>query len=168
LTANGREGTDSLARIVFALLIVCCFAAFFITQRLKHTPTLLQEFRFAGHFSPHAPAGHNLEAISFKPANAERITVTIVDADEHTVATLFVGHAVARYKRFSLRWNGREGTADGYTTLTSPDGRALLVPNTDGSIAPAGEYHVDVTLLGQGGRVIPSTGDFTLQNAPAR
>jgi hypothetical protein len=162
LTAREREGTDPLARIVFVALILACFAAFFITQHLKHTPTVLQEFKLAGHFSPYAPAGHNQEAISFKPDRAERVTVTIEDSGEHVIATLLVDHPLLRYKRFSLRWNGREGRAHGYELARSPSGRALVVPRTEGPIAPPGEYHVEVTLLKQGNRRIPSR-NFTLE-----
>ena len=46
---DGRRGTrrtaDPLARVVFALLVLACFAAFFLTQRLKHTPTAVQRFK---------------------------------------------------------------------------------------------------------------------------
>ena len=30
---------------MFALLVLACFAAFFLTQRLKHTPTAVQRFQ---------------------------------------------------------------------------------------------------------------------------
>ena len=33
---------ERLAEIVFALLVVACFAALLVTQRLKHTPPLVQ------------------------------------------------------------------------------------------------------------------------------
>ena len=81
-------GSDPLARVVFALLVLACFAAFFLTQRLKHTPTAVQDFKLTPFFSPY-PGGHvKQEAISFKLANAEAVTVTIIDADGNTVATL--------------------------------------------------------------------------------
>ena len=87
----GRRGltrTDPLARVVFAALVLACFAAFVITQRLKHTPTAVQSFKLTPIFAP-VPAGHiKAERISFKLANAERVTVTILDSDERTVATL--------------------------------------------------------------------------------
>ena len=102
---------DRVANAVFALLVVACLAAFFITQRLKHTPTLVQRFELTPVFSP-TPSGHvKLEAISFKLANADDVTVTIVDATGGDVATLVRGHYVTRYKQFSLRWNGRRGVA---------------------------------------------------------
>ena len=100
---------DPLARVVFAALLLACLAAFVITQRLKHTPTAVQSFKLTPIFAP-VPAGHiKAERISFKLANAERVTVTILDSDERTVATLVRDRPVARYKQFSLRWNGRRG-----------------------------------------------------------
>jgi hypothetical protein len=146
---------------VFAALVIACFAAFFITQRLKHTPTAVQKFKLAGRFSPYAPAGRNQESISFKLERAEHVTVTIVNTAANVVATLLVDHPVVRYKQFSFRWNGRRGTAHGYKLLTSPHGRPILVPNTPGAVAPAGEYRVDVTLLGQG-HTVTSPHSFTL------
>lgn len=139
-------GSDPLARAVFALLVLACFAAFLITQRLKHTPTAVQEPKLAGAFSPSAAGQEKLEAISFKLANAEDVTVTIVDSAGNTVATLVTDYPAPRYKTFSLRWNGRRGTAHRYGHLLTPDGRSILVPENEGRLAPIGEYRVSVEL----------------------
>ena len=77
------------------------------------------------------------------------MTVTILDADEHTVATLVRDRPVARYKQFSLRWNGREGTARINTVAAGPDGTTIVTPLNTGAPAPAGEYHVRVYLREQ-------------------
>ena len=62
----GRD--ERLARTVFALLVVASFAAFFVTQRLKHTPTAVQRFQHSPRFAPHSPdPEHRQERISFKP-----------------------------------------------------------------------------------------------------
>ena len=37
--------SERLGRVVFALLVIACFAALLVTQRLKHTPTLVQDFK---------------------------------------------------------------------------------------------------------------------------
>jgi hypothetical protein len=118
--------TDPLARAVFALLVVACFGAFILTQRLKHTPTAVQHFQLTPFFSP-SPTGHiKEERISFKLDRAERVTVSIINTDGDEIATLVRSGAVPRYKQFKLRWNG--------TTV-------------EGKPAPAGEYRVRVTLL---------------------
>jgi hypothetical protein len=159
-----RAGTvpaDPLAKWVFAALVVACLAAFVITQRLKHTPTAVQRFDLAPIFSP-TPTGHiKAEPISFKLANAERVTVTILDSDERTVATLVRDRPVARYKQFSLRWNGREGTAYIKTVALGPDGTTIVTPVNTGVPSPAGEYHVRVYLHEQH-RAVLSPAGFTL------
>jgi hypothetical protein len=143
LTREAPAVADRLGKIVFALLVLACFAAFFVTQRLKHTPTAVQLFKLTPIFSP-TPTGHvKEERISFKLANAEEVTVTVVDAAGNTVATLAHEEPVARYKQFKLRWNGHLETI------------------ANGALAPAGEYRVHVHLLKQR-RWVYSPRSFTL------
>jgi hypothetical protein len=159
--ATEGQATDRLAQVVFALLVLACFAAFFVTQRLKHTPTAVQQFRMTPRFSP-TPSGHiKEERISFKLASADQVTVTIINAKGDLVATLVRDQPVPRYKVLSLRWNGRLGTARRYTQLQGAGGRTILLPATEGRLAPAGEYRVRVRLRG---RTLPvlSPRSFTL------
>ena len=84
-----------LARVVFAVLVVACFVAFVLTQRLKHTPTAVQSFQADEAFRPtSAPAAscrgkvprarvnasERIEYLSFKPTHAETVTAEIVDS----------------------------------------------------------------------------------------
>lgn len=139
-------GADPLARTVFAVLVLACFAAFLVTQRLKHTPTAVQHFELTPFFSPY-PSGHvRRAAISFKLAHAERVTVTMIDAAGDTVATLVRSQPVPRYKVFSLLWNGRRGVARRYLREHTPHGLTVLAPLNEGPLAPAGEYRVRVSL----------------------
>lgn len=141
---------DPLARTVFAVLVLACFAAFFITQRLKHTPTPVQDFERSPAFTPgSAIAKDRQERLSFKLAVAQEVTVSIIDSNGNTVATLIQNRALPRYKQFSLRWNGRRGTARSYEVLTSTTGHRTLVPLNTGPPAPPGEYRVRVLLRGQ-------------------
>jgi hypothetical protein len=134
---------------VFAVLVVACFAAFFVTQRLKHTPTIVQRFELSTSFSPDAKGAGALEEISFKLSHADDVTVTIVDSSGSDIATLVHEDPVVRYKQFSLRWNGRRGAARGYTVLTTRNGHAILLPANHGKLAPSGEYRVRVSLREQ-------------------
>jgi hypothetical protein len=153
---------DRPGQVVFALLVLACFAAFFITQRLKHTPTAVQQFKLTPVFSP-TPAGHiKQERISFKLAAADEVTVAIINASGDVVATLTRDYPVARYKQFSLRWNGREGSARHTVVLEGPDRVTILVPEIDGRLAPAGEYRVRVNLK-QKDRSVLSPRGFTLK-----
>ncbi len=156
-----RGGAEPLARWVFAAVVLACFVAFFVTQRLKHSPTAVQKFELLPSFSP-TPAGrHKEEQISFKLSHAERATVAVIDSRGNVVATLVRGYPVARYKQFSLRWNGRRGTARGYRTGVTESGHTYLVPANRGRLAPAGEYRVRVTLSGQSNPIL-SPRSFTL------
>ncbi|HYM45777.1 MAG TPA: hypothetical protein VES65_06395 [Solirubrobacteraceae bacterium] len=142
---------DPLARAVFALLVFACFAAFFVTQRLKHTPTAVQNFKLTPRFSPTSAGEAGEERISFKLAQADEVTVTILDSAGDTTATLVRDWPVARYKQFSLRWNGRVGAAHRYTLVhtagrSSGSGVTSVRPNNRGRLASAGEYRVWVSL----------------------
>jgi hypothetical protein len=160
-TAGDRSIGDRPGQIVFALLVLACFAAFFVTQRLKHTPTAVQSFKLTPFFSP-TPTGHiKAEKISFKLAKADEVTVTIVNAGGDVVATLVRDLAVARYKPLSLRWNGRSGAARRYTLSAGANGRAIILPATEGELAPAGVYRVRVALRKQA-RTVESQRSFTL------
>ncbi len=152
-SAGGRDlendapsGPDRLAGIVFAVLVAACFVAFFVTQRLKHTPTVVQRFQLATSFSPTAAAHDKQEQISFIVARTDRVTVAIIDSRGDVVATLVRNHPVIRYRRLSLRWNGRRGTAHRVLEQTTARGHTIYLPQNHGRIAPAGEYRVRVSL----------------------
>ncbi len=163
---GGRAGGEPRAkngpaRVVFALLVFACFAAFIVTQRLKHTPTAVQDFKLTPFFSP-TPAGHvKAEHISFKLATADSVTVTILGFGEHPVATLVRDRPVARYKQFALRWNGRLGPASSSVAVIEPGGKTIVTPLNTGQPAPAGEYRVRVYLVHQR-RTVLSPNAFTL------
>jgi hypothetical protein len=132
--------------VVFGVLVVACFAAFGVTQRLKHTPTPVQEFKMDEAFHPtrvpaaacrgRVPAGlvnssARVEYLAFKIAQADAVTVEIVDAANDRVATVVRDLPVARYKPVSLCWNGQLG------------------PTERSGLAPAGEYRLLVHLHDQ-------------------
>jgi hypothetical protein len=68
---------------------------------------------------------------------------------------------VARYKQFSLRWNGRRGMAHRYATREGSDGTTIVIPAITGEPAPTGEYRVRVSLREQHRSVLSPNG-FTL------
>jgi hypothetical protein len=145
-TASGAPSSEPVARAVFALLVAACFVAFFLTQRLKHTPTAVQRFKLTPFFSP-TPSGHVKEAhISFRLGRSDAVTVTIVNSSGGDVATLVRNRPLTRYKQFSLRWNGRTGTARGYTLIAGGEAGYTLLPATHGPLAAGGEYRVRVSL----------------------
>ena len=154
-------GVEGLARAVFVALALACIGAFFLTQHLKHSPTDVQEFKLTPFFSPY-PSGHlKEEAISFKLSHRERATVAIINTSGNVVARLVLDRALPRYKTFSLRWNGRRGTARRYEHLESANGLAILLALCPGKLAAAGEYRVEVTLQ-HAHKTVRSPSSFTL------
>ncbi len=159
----GETGqAQRLARVVFGVLVAACFAAFGVTQRLKHTPTPVQEFKMDVSFAPTrvpAAACHGrvpprlvnssgrVEYLAFKIAQADEVTVAIVDAANHDVATVVRDLPVQRYKPLSLCWNGQLG------------------PTERGGLAPAGEYRLRVHLHSQD-LTRYSTRSFRLEGRP--
>ena len=139
---------SALARLVFALLVAASFGAFFVTQRLKHTPTAVQTFKMTPFFSPTATTGrHLVERISFRIRRADRVTVTVVNSAGDDVATLGPReHPLGAYLRYSLQWTGRTDA---------------------GHRAPDGTYRVRVRLLDQG-RAVLSPRSFMLDSTPPR
>jgi hypothetical protein len=158
---ESAPGVEPLAGVVFALLVLACLLAFFLTQRLKHTPTVVQRFELTPRFAPRTAGPLAQEAISFKLARADRVTVAIEDATGDVVATLVRDYPVARYKQFSLRWNGRVGHSRRTHLTHTAAGHEILVVLSSGRLAPPGEYRVRVTLRAQA-RTVRSPRVFTL------
>jgi hypothetical protein len=121
----------------------------------------VQAFELTPFFSPTAHGHIKLEAISFKLSHSDEVTVTIEDSAGDDVATLVRDHALTRYKQFSLRWNGRRGSASRYGFISTESGRSVLVPLTRGTPAPAGVYRVRVSLRDEH-RSVQSPRTFTL------
>jgi hypothetical protein len=154
-------GPERPARIVFAALVLASFAAFFITQRLKHTPTVVQRFQLTPFFSPTPTGHHKQERISFKIKQNDEVTVTVLDASEKEVATLVRSRPLKRYTQLALLWNGREGP----NTSASEAPGLLVMSYNHGPPAPAGEYHVRVSLHHQA-RSVTSPKGFKLVLKP--
>jgi len=147
--------------MVFAVLVVGCFVAFAVTQRLKHTPTVVQNFERTLVFYPtrvaaaacrgRVPsalvgASARIEYVSFKPSQASTVTVAVVNAAGGEEARLVRDLPVERYKQVSLCWNGQRG------------------PRERGGLAPPGEYRVRVELRGRSVPVYAPEG-FSLRAA---
>src|ERR671929_235841 len=63
-----------LARHVFAVLVVGTFAAFFVAQRLKHAPSVVQAFRASPFFSPNSDGRFDRAVVSFLLKRAATVT----------------------------------------------------------------------------------------------
>jgi flagellar hook assembly protein FlgD len=139
------SGPDPLARAVFAVLVLASFAAFAVTQRLKHTPTVVQDIEMSASFRPGATSSNGVERISFKLEHPDRVTVTVVDSQGDTVRTLARSLAMPAYKLFSLYWNGHEA---------------------HGRHAPPGTYRVRIALARQKRSILTPAAFELLGGAP--
>jgi hypothetical protein len=141
--------------------VLACLGAFFLTQRLKHTPTAVQTFELTPVFSPYPGSRLKQEAISFKLKQADAVTVKVIDSEGDVVATLVRGRRLARYKQFSLRWNGRRGPARSFQLTRTASGHPVLVALPTGPLAKPGDYRVEIRLRDQR-RTIRSPRSFAL------
>jgi hypothetical protein len=134
--------------MVFGLLVVASFAAFFLAQRLKHIPTAVQDLKFDSVFYPRGGGAPRSEPISFEIERADRVTVKIIDANGETVATLLSGFKLGPYEPITRHWDGRRGS-----------------PGHPGALAPRGEYRV-VVLLAERKFEVRSPSTVQLQTGP--
>jgi len=132
------------ARVIFALLVAATFGAFFVAQRLKHTPTVLQKVRGDRVFSPNGDGRKDALEVRFRIKNSDVISVDALDEDDRIVASLIEDRRLRTGTPISVRWNGRfEG----------------------GERAPDGVYRLQVT-LGDEGRTVVVRRRYRLDTTP--
>lgn len=132
--ASTNPPAGRLGVLVFGLLVLASFAAFFLAQRLKHIPTAVQQLRFDAAFYPEGGGTPAREPISFQIERPDRVTVRVLSAKGAIVATLASDQRLAAYATYSVSWNGLRGAP-------GPEGQPA------GSPAPRGEYRVQVILV---------------------
>lgn len=135
-------GSSRLGAAVFFMLIVATFAAFFIAQRLKHTPTPVEKLIIDPAFHPSGGGVPRVEAISLELAQPGGVTVTVNKPNGQIVTTLLTA---------AKRWNAHEPLAITWNGRLN-DGR--------GALAPKGEYFVHIGL--QHEQVLRSPSPFLL------
>lgn len=122
------------ARIVFALLVVATFGAFFVAQELKSTPPLVQDVtRQSPYFSPNRDGRFDRARISFRLKRTDDVTATVIDAEGDPVRRLVDDRRLRAKQRLRLIWDGTNG-AD--------------------RIAPDGTYRIRVNLRRQGRAIV--------------
>src|SRR5437588_1276487 len=96
-----------LARGAFAVLVAVTFVGFFVVNRLKHSPSIVQRVMMTTSFSPTVGSATPLERLSFRIKQTDDVTSTIVDSHGDAVATLTHNYRLRRYTQLELGWNGR-------------------------------------------------------------
>ncbi|MBU3675338.1 MAG: hypothetical protein FGM34_09885 [Solirubrobacteraceae bacterium] len=135
-----------LSRIVFGLLVVAAAGAFFIAQRLKSAPPVVQGFRLSSTvFSPNGDGRLDRERVSFLLKRGETVDVAVVNDQGDPVRELASGLQLRAYSRSPvLTWDGRD---------------------QDGRVAPDGRYRIRITLRREG-RSIVVRESFLLDDTP--
>jgi hypothetical protein len=135
------------ARILFALLVVATAASFFVAQRLKNQPAVVQGVRFSGAFSPDGDGRRDRLAISFRVKRSQPVTAEMVDPGGQTVRTLVSDRDVKAYQRTSMVWDGK---------------------GDDGRVAPDGRYRLKVVLPDEGRSIIVQSRSVQLRTDPPK
>jgi flagellar hook assembly protein FlgD len=125
----------ALAATIFGVLVVATFGAFFLAQRLKNAPSVVQQFKLTPFFSPNRDGRFDRAYVTFKLKHDDRVTVAVVDHRGDEVRVLADDHEIAAYTPVRFAWNGRDDdgarAADGLyrVRLTLRDqGRSVIVP----------------------------------------
>lgn len=121
------------ARAIFALLVAATFGAFFVAQRLKHTPTVLQKVRGDRVFSPNSDGRKDALEVRFRIKSSDVISVDVLDAGDRIVASLVEDRRLRAQAPIAVRWDGRD---------------------EGGERSPDGVYRLQVTLRDEGRTVV--------------
>lgn len=136
-----------ISRVIFGLLVLATFTAFFVAQRLKRTEPLVYAVHMKRYVSPNDDDIRERGYLSFRTKHADRITVEVVDRARRVVRTLAEGRELpAGAHRFY--WDGRD------RSLSRRSGK----PVDDGA------YRVRI-LLARAGRVFMPDKFFVVDTA---
>jgi hypothetical protein len=128
------------AVVVFGVLVVAAFAAFFIAQRLKNAPSVVQSLQIStggpapATISPNGDGRRERAHITFRLKKADSVTVHILNADGDQVRKLYDKHLDAyTFVKPAMVWDGRDDK---------------------GQLVPDGHYRIAITLAHLGRTVI--------------
>src|SRR5689334_20073464 len=118
-----------VARVTFLILVGATFAAFFVAQRLKSGPPVIDLARTARFFSPNGDGKRDVDQISITLKSADDATVDVVSADGDRVRRLADSVPMSADRPLHLGWDGRSDS---------------------GRVVPDGDYRVRVALRAEG------------------
>jgi FlgD Ig-like domain len=138
-----------LAQVVFGVLVASAFAAFFVAQQLKTSPSVVQSFKLKYPVvSPNGDGRLDRERVTFKLKRADTVDVAVVNDQGDVVRELASGKHLEKYRQLlpSLAWDGL---------------------NENGHAVPDGVYRIRITLRGEGRSVIVPKA-FRVDRTPPR
>jgi hypothetical protein len=118
-----------LARVTFLVLVGASFSAFFVAQRLKSTPPVIEVRKITRSFSPNGDGQRDTNQVSLRLRVADDVTVDVVNLDGDRVKRLADNVAMRPNRPLRLVW---DGSADA------------------GGRAPDGQYRLRVALRDEG------------------
>ena len=133
-----------VARAVFAMLVLATFGAFFVAQRLKSEPTVLQDVEGRRVFSPNGDGRRDRLDVTFQIKSDDVVSVDVLDEDDDIVTSLVEDRPLRAQTDLRVRWDGRDAA----------DERA-----------PDGAYRLQVTLRDEG-RTLEIRRRFVLDATP--
>ena len=110
----------TLARVVFLALVAATFGAFFVAQRLKGAPPVVQ-LHGQRWFSPNGDGRKDRAELTLRVRESDTLTADLIDAAGTPVRRLVTERAIRPSSPVHVRWDGR---------------------TDDGAIAPDGVYRV--------------------------
>lgn len=132
-----------ISRVVFALLVLATFFAFFAAQRLKHTDPLVYSVSFKRYISPNDDGLREKGRVRFRIKKADRVSVEVIDRTDAPVRVLADNEPMSAGPH-TFYWNGR------FRSEIDASGKRQR-----GRPVPDGAYRVRVTLLGRGRSFVP-------------
>jgi hypothetical protein len=135
----------TLARVVFLALVAATFGAFFVAQRLKGAPPVVQ---LSGQrwLSPNGDGRKDRARFALRVRESDVLTADLIDEAGTPVKRLVTERPIRPSQPIRVIWDGR---------------------TDDGAVAPDGVYRVRGTLLEQG-RSVVNPRLITLDTAPPR
>jgi hypothetical protein len=128
-----------ISRVVFALLVLATFTAFFVAQSLKSVDPLVYAVNIKKYVSPNGDDRRALARIRFRTKKADSVTVEVIDRGGSAVRTLAHGKELAAGVHRFL-WNGR------YTAVGKRRGEPV----------PDGAYRVRIAMQRNGRTFVPN------------
>jgi len=123
------------ATTIFICLVGMTFGAFFLAQRLKNAPAVIQSFTATPVFSPNNDSRKDRAYVAFNVKRPDDVLVTVVDADGDPVDEILSRTTTRNRERVRALWDGRDGDGrrvpDGtyrYRITLRREGRGLVFP----------------------------------------
>jgi flagellar hook assembly protein FlgD len=134
------------ALAAFVVLVAATFAAFFVAQRLKGAPPVVELHHARSPFSPNGDHRLDVKHFTVEVRHPDKLTVDVVDESGGVVRRLADGRSAHPGVPIPLHWDGRDD---------------------DGTIVPDGRYLVRVT-LSRTGRTVTAPHPLRVDTRPPR